>query len=47
MKVTFEYEETQYLSIKSIAVIGDFNAFDASKGEMKKEGDKMGFRMYS
>lgn len=40
MKVTFEYEETQYLSIKSIAVIGDFNTFDASKGEMKKEGDK-------
>ena len=40
MKVTFEYEESQYLPIKTISVIGAFNAFDASKGKMIKEGDK-------
>ena len=40
MKVKFGYEETQYLPINTISVIGAFNGFDASKGEMKKEGDK-------
>lgn len=40
MKIIFEYEETHYLPIRSISVIGDFNDYDTNKGKMSKSGNK-------
>lgn len=42
MKIIFEYEETHYLPIRSISVIGDFNNYDSNKGKMTKSGSKWG-----
>lgn len=40
MKVTLEYQETQYLPVRSMSIIGKFNNYDAQKGKMMKQGDK-------
>lgn len=36
MIVRFEYEETPYLKVENIAIMGSFNEYDANKGQMKK-----------
>ncbi|MBU5437239.1 hypothetical protein KQI42_04415 [Tissierella sp. MSJ-40] len=37
MKINFEYEENEYLTIDTISVIGDFNDYDPKKGQMEKK----------
>lgn len=43
MEVIFEYEENEHLNIDTISVIGDFNNYDPTKGQMKKKNNKWQF----
>ncbi|MDU5020195.1 MAG: hypothetical protein E6269_06570 [Clostridiales bacterium] len=40
MEVNFQYEENNYLPIKTISVIGEFNNYDHNKGVMVKDNNK-------
>lgn len=40
MRIRIVYEETLYLKVDSIAVIGSFNDYNANQGQMKKEDNK-------
>lgn len=44
MEVIFQYEENEYLLINAISVIGKFNNYNPSKGQMVKENNKWIFK---
>lgn len=44
MNVVIKYDNSQYITIQTISVIGSFNGFDASKGVMNKEGNVWVFK---
>ncbi|RXM57031.1 hypothetical protein [Clostridium tetani] len=44
MEVIFQYEEKEYLPIKTISVIGKFNNYNPSEGLMVKENNKWIFK---
>ncbi|CEO05197.1 glycoside hydrolase [[Clostridium] sordellii] len=44
MEVNFQYEENNYLPIKTISVIGEFNNYDHNKGVMIKDNNKWTFK---
>lgn len=44
MEVIFQYEENEYLPIKTISVIGKFNNYNPSEGLMVKENNKWIFK---
>ncbi|WPK12120.1 hypothetical protein R6U77_00080 [Lysinibacillus louembei] len=46
MNVLLKYEESPYLPIHSLAVIGDFNDLDATKGVMQKQGNEWYFETH-
>ncbi|MEC1179511.1 hypothetical protein P9B03_13515 [Metasolibacillus meyeri] len=46
MNIYLKYEESSYMPIHSLSVVGDFNGFDATKGVMQKQGNEWLFQTH-